>query len=352
MIDKVLSGQPSWLADGNEGDVVLSCRVRLARNLAGMPFPSQAQEAALAEVLRKIGAAQPALEEAFGQEFSLLELEALKDSDRMVLVEKHLISPLQADNALGRAVLVSEDNSISIMINEEDHLRIQVMRPGLDLARALAIADEVDNILEEIVDFAFDEYLGYLTACPTNIGTALRATAMLHMPGLVLSRQVDNMARAAAQVGLNVRGMYGEGSEVLGDIFQVSNQLAMGCGETELVDSMTDMVRQIAAQERLARQQLLRKSRLDMEDMVWRAYGVLSSARRMENTEAMGLYSRVLLGIDLHILTVPKSVIYQLMVSTRPNHVAKKMRELQKTCSEQDFRAFMIREKLKEVNGQ
>jgi protein arginine kinase len=199
------------------------------------------------------------------------------------------------------------------------------------------------------MDFAFDEKFGYLTACPTNIGTALRATAMLHMPGLVLARQVDNMALAAARVGLIVRGMYGEGSEVLGDIFQVSNQLAMGYSESELVESMTNMVAQIASRERLARRQLMEGNQAGVEDMIWRAYGTLTSARLLENAEAMSLYSKALLGIDLAVLKIPKEIIYQLMVDTREGHILKLAAASAQPCGKEELRAKIVRNRLAEV---
>lgn len=346
ILNNILSNHPAWLADGREGDVVLSCRVRLARNLKGVPFPAQSSQSSLAAVLNAARATVETLSETFGQGFLWIDLDEIKEVDRMVLVEKHLISPLQAAHPGMRAAIVSEDSSISIMINEEDHFRIQVMMPGLELGKVLEIADKIDDIFEERMDFAFDEMFGYLTACPTNIGTALRATAMLHMPALVMSRQVENMARAASQVGLNVRGMYGEGSEVLGDIFQVSNQLAMGYSEAELVSNMKDMVKQVAAQERMAREHLLQQSRIGIEDAVWRAYAALSSARLLDNNEAMNLYSKVLLGIDIGILAVPKQVIYELMVGTRPNHIADLMSRLEKPCTKDELRAAIVREKL------
>lgn len=324
---------------------MLSCRVRLARNLKGVPFPAQSSQASLSASLNAARTTLEALSEEFGQSFLWIDLDELKEVDRMVLVEKHLISPLQAAHPGMRAAIVSEDSSISIMVNEEDHFRIQVMMPGLDLGRVLEIADKIDDIFEKRMDFAFDENFGYLTACPTNIGTALRATAMLHMPALVMSRQVDNMARAASQVGLNVRGMYGEGSEVLGDIFQVSNQLAMGYSETELVDSMRDMVRQVAAQERRARENLLQQNRVGIEDIVWRSYATLNAARLLDNNEAMNLYSKVLLGIDVGILDVSKQLVYELMVGTRPNHIIDMLSHLEKPCTKDELRAAIVREK-------
>ena len=347
-LETIMLGHPAWLADGNEGDVVLSCRVRLARNLRGVPFPAQASEADLSAVLTAAKSALEGLSTSFSQEFYWIDVESLKEVERMVLVEKHLISPLQASNQMFRAAIVSADSSISIMLNEEDHFRIQVMMPGLDLEKVFAIADKIDDVLEEKMDFAFNESYGYLTACPTNIGTALRATAMLHMPGLVLNNQIDNMARAAAQVGLNVRGMYGEGSEVHGDIFQVSNQLAMGYSESELVDSMTDMVKQIASQERLARKQLFEKNRLNIENMVWRAYGVLRYARLLENNEAMNLYSKILLGIELGLVPVAKETVYQLMVATRPNHILDLLFRTGQPYTKDQLRAKIAREKISE----
>lgn len=348
-LNNILTGHPSWLANGEEGDVVLSCRVRIARNIKGLPFPAQASDTDLSAVLRVAQNAMSFLSEAFSQGFTWIDLEGLKEVERMVLVEKHLISPLQASNPRLRAAIVSGDSSISIMVNEEDHFRIQVMNPGLELAKVYEIADKIDDILEEKIDFAYDEGFGYLTACPTNIGTALRATAMLHMPALVLSHQVDNMARAAAQVGLNVRGMYGEGSEVYGDIFQVSNQLALGYSESELIDSMADMVKQVAAQERLARKQLLSKNKLGVEDMIWRAYSALSCARLLENTEAMNLYSKALLGIELGILPLERATIYQLMVATRPNHILELLFQTGQTLTKDQLRATIAREKVSEV---
>jgi protein arginine kinase len=287
-----------------------------------------------------------------GRTFVWIDIDKISEVDRAVLVEKHLISPLQAGQPRLRAAIVSDDGAISVMVNEEDHFRIQVMMPGLGLENVLEIADKVDDVLEEFMDFAFDEKFGYMTACPTNIGTALRATAMLHMPGLALARQVENMALAAARVGLIVRGMYGEGSEVLGDIFQVSNQLAMGYSESELVESMTNMVGQIAARERLARRQLMEKHRSGVEDMAWRSYGTLRSAHLLENAEAMSLYSRALLGIDLNILQIPRDIIYQLMLDTREGHILKLAGAGEDECSKEEIRAKIVRDRLTEVGWQ
>ena len=348
-LNDILTSRPSWLADGKEADVVLSCRVRLARNIAGVTFPAQAGEHALHTVLEQAKGTLDDLKQALGRDFLWIDLAQLSSVDRLVLVEKHLISPLQAEHPEQRAAIVSDDGAISIMVNEEDHFRIQVMMPGVDLENVLQIADKVDDVLEERIDYAFDERYGYLTACPTNIGTALRATTMLHMPVLVLVRQVDNMAKAAAQVGLIVRGMYGEGSEVLGDIFQVSNHLAMGYSETELVEGMTSMVKRIAAQERQARKQLLENNRDGIEDLVWRSYGTLVNARLLENGEAMSFYSKVLLGINIGVLPLPREVIYELMIDTRTNHILKTTSRPGMDPNKDKLRAETVRERLLEV---
>lgn len=325
MTDSVLSpALPAWLAGGaEEGDIVLSSRIRLARNMKGLPFPDRADVAGLETVLRAAAAQLPAVAEAAGKPFLLVQLAELPEVDRYVLVEKHLISPALAEAPTGRAVLISEDAAVSVMINEEDHFRLQVMRPGLDLAGALALADRVDDAIEAGIDFAFDEEIGYLTACPTNVGSALRASVMLHLPGLALTKQIDHMAGAAAQVGLAVRGLYGEGSEASGNLFQISNQLSLGYSEPELVENLTGMVRQIVGQERAARKRLLDRSALAVEDLAFRAFGILSYAHRLEAGEALRLASQVRLGADLGLLPVDPALFNELVVVTRPNYVQK-----------------------------
>ncbi len=325
MTESVLSPKlPAWLAGGGEeGDIVLSSRIRLARNMKGLPFPDRADKDGLETVLRAAAAQLPAVAEATGKAMSLLKLADLPAVDRYVLVEKHLISPALAEAPAGRAVLISEDASVSVMVNEEDHFRLQVMRPGLDLTGALALADRVDDALEAGIDFAFDERIGYLTACPTNVGAALRASVMLHLPGLALTKQIDHMAGAAAQVGLAVRGLYGEGSEASGNLFQISNQLSLGYSEQELVENLTGMVRQIVGQERAARKRLLDRSTIAVEDLAFRAFGILSYAHRLDSGEALMLASQVRLGADLSLLPVDPALFNELVVVTRPNYVQK-----------------------------
>ena len=344
-----LSSQvPAWMAGGaDESDIVLSSRIRLARNRSELPFPDRADEPAREEIIQNAAAQMPGLTAAVGKHFSLLKMAELSSAKRYVLVEKHLISPALADNPAGRAVLVSDDASISIMINEEDHFRIQAMRPGLDLIGALTLADQADDALEAGIDFAFDEEIGYLTACPTNVGAAVRASVMLHLPGLVISKQIERMAGAAAQVGLTVRGLYGEGSEAAGNLFQISNQLSLGYGERELVENLTAMVKQIADQERAARKRLLERSPIGLEDLVSRAVGILSYARRLDSNEALALASRVRLGADMGILQAPPTLFNELVVVTRPNYIQCFLAESNADETRCDvLRAQMVRRKM------
>lgn len=314
----------SWMRGGGpQGDIILSSRIRLARNLEGVPFPNRNYGKDLAEVVEKVRQVLLTLT-ASGEQYQLIEMDQLSQLEQSVLVEKHLISPNLVNNALHRAVLVGFDGSVSIMINEEDHLRIQCLEPGLDLKAALAKANKIDDLLEESLNFAFSEQLGYLTACPTNVGTGMRASCMLHLPALVISKQINRIIAAATQLGLAVRGFYGEGTEAIGNIFQISNQLTLGFTEEEIVDSLNSVVQQIVDQERAARQLLVTQSEQALVDRLWRSYGILRYARSMSGQEALSRLSEVRLGIDLGIITGLDPLIYnELLVTTRPNYMTK-----------------------------
>lgn len=310
-----------WMeAGGPHPEVVLSSRIRLARNLDGLPFPHRLTEADAEKLIR---AAEEGVREInFMGLSSKVELYRLADTpalERQILVEKHLISPQQAKEARSKAVAISEDESISIMVNEEDHLRIQVLAPGLQLQEAWRIASVVDDALEQKLHYAFDQEIGYLTACPTNVGTGLRASVMMHLPGLVLTQQAGRLFQNLSQLGLVVRGLYGEGTEAAGHIFQVSNQNSLGKAEEEIVAHLDAIVQKVIEAEKQARQILYRDMRLQIEDRVARAYGVLSHARILTSEEAMRLLSDVRLGIDLGVL--PKldyQTMNELMVAMQP----------------------------------
>lgn len=303
---------------GPDGDIVMSSRVRLARNIRGLPFPYLASDSQTAAVTQQVLEASKAVREQLG-DLRFLPINDIPPLNRQVLVEKHLISPLLIKEPHNSAVLLGDDEAVSIMVNEEDHLRIQCLLPGLQLDKALQEANRCDDLYEANLDYAFDEQWGYLTTCPTNVGTGLRASVMIHLPALVLTKQVNRVLSAIAQVGLAVRGMYGEGSDVVGNLVQVSNQITLGQSEEEIVKNLYGVTRQIAEQEAQARQILLNEGRDRISDRVNRAFGILSHARLMSSQEAMQLLSDVRLGIDLGLITeVPGKILKELMVLLRP----------------------------------
>ncbi|HEY8347988.1 MAG TPA: protein arginine kinase [Symbiobacteriaceae bacterium] len=335
-------------ADGPHAEVALSSRIRLARNLDKMPFPHRMSEAQAAELIRRVEQGVREINlmglSSKVELFSLADVPAL---DRQVLVDKHLISPQQATQAYGRAVAVSEDESVSVMVNEEDHLRIQTLLPGLQLEEAWRIASRVDDALEQRLDYAFDPKLGYLTSCPTNVGTGLRASVMMHLPGLVMTQQAGQLFHSLSQLGLVVRGLYGEGTDATGHIFQISNQTALGKTEEEIINHLRGVVQRVIDAEKQARQHLFRENRIQIEDRIGRSYGLLSSARVMSSEEAMKLLSDVRLGIDLGLF--PKlslRTVNELMVAMQPAFL-QRMAGRELSPMERDIRrAALIRSRL------
>ncbi|MFK2826814.1 protein arginine kinase [Bacillus sp. B190/17] len=334
----------SWMSnEGPHCDIVLSSRVRLARNLADYRFPSFLKSDEAEEMSRKIS-------EGVQEEYSLelLTMENLSPLQKRVLVEKHLISPYLADSTVHGAVLLSEDEDISIMINEEDHIRIQCLSPGLQLKETLEKANNLDDAIEAHVQYAFDEQRGYLTSCPTNVGTGLRASVMIHLPGLVLTKQLNRIIPAISQIGFVVRGIYGEGSEALGNIFQISNQLTLGKSEADIVEDLISIVHQIVAHEKSAREALINMSSIHLEDKVFRSYGVLANSRIIETKEAAQCLSDVRLGIDIgYISDVSRSILNELMILTQPGFLQQYAGGPLRPEERDIRRAALIRERLK-----
>lgn len=324
--DKVSRASSRWMAsDGPDADIVISSRVRVARNLAGMPFPHLLDPQKFMEVIDVVKAAVESKEAAdlIGNlEFSLLN--DLFPMDRQILVDKHLISPDLLNNFQYKAAAISDDEAVSVMINEEDHLRIQCLLSGLRLKEAWAIVNNVDDGLEKTLDYAFSEKLGYLTSCPTNAGTGLRASVMLHLIGLKITNQLGGVFNAISKLGLTVRGLYGEGTEALGDLFQISNQITLGQSEEEIINNLVSMTRQILAQEQASRQALYRGRREVIEDRVYRAYGILKHARILTLEETMRILSDLRLGIEMKIISgVQDKPLNELMVKIRPAFLIK-----------------------------
>ncbi|GJM76929.1 protein-arginine kinase [Paenibacillus macerans] len=337
-----------WMRrEGKQSDIVISSRVRIARNLQHQPFPMLATNQQSEEVLKQL---QTVLSDerlkSYGKLHPVL-LADLDELDKRVLVEKHLISPNLANEARNGAVFISEDESLSIMVNEEDHLRIQCLYPGFQVQEAWEKATAIDDIFEAHVDYAFDDRRGYLTSCPTNVGTGLRASVMMHLPALVLTQQISRILSAVSQVGLTVRGIYGEGSEATGNLFQISNQITLGQSEAEIIENLYGVVLQIIQHEKTAREKLIGESRLRMVDRVMRSYGILSHAAIIDSKEAAQRLSDVRLGVDLGLIdSVPTEVLNELNVLTQPGFLQKKFSGSMSPGERDMYRAKLIRERM------
>lgn len=346
IIGKTLS---EWMkGTGPESDIVLGSRVRLARNLAGVPFPAVAGEEQLKYVVDQVEKATEANEAVDASQYEFVRLSEVPPLERHLLVEKHLISPQQAENVKHKAVILRNDEAVSIMVNEEDHLRIQALFPGLQPTEAWKLCTQVDDGFDSLLHVAFSEGRGYLTSCPTNVGTGMRASIMVHLAGLAMTDQIKRVVGAVSQLGLAVRGIYGEGTEVLGNIFQLSNQVTLGHTEEEIIQHLTNVTRQIIDQERHARQHILGNGRAQLEDRIWRSYGVLSNARVISSHEAMQLLSNVRLGIDLGILHgLEGRILQELLVMIRPAHLQKIMGRELDAPQRDAHRGALIRERLR-----
>lgn len=323
-------------------NVVISSRVRLARNLRDYPFPCRMSEAQRLEVLEKVKAAI----ETLPDNFLFVRMEDIAELDAVAMVERHLISPEFADSHTGRALAVTEDESISIMINEEDHLRIQVIKSGADVKEAYRIADRIDTALDSILHFAFDEELGYLTQCPTNLGTGMRASVMMHLCALSESRTVQRIAANLSKLGFVIRGTYGEGSELSGSLYQLSNQITLGISEESAIDNLMGICEQLSNSELTTRSKLMES--MEYQDRISRSMGILLTARLISHAEAMKLLSNVRMGITEGIIDdVTLDTIDKLVVAIQP---ASLMRAEGKrlTAQERDkARAQLIKDTLR-----
>lgn len=349
-IEELLKSPSEWVrSEGPNSKIVLSSRVRLARNLLNFPFPGWAKKPDRQKSLETI---LPAVEQLPEMSTSFSgSMDGLLAVDKQVLVERHLISREHAAKNVGSGVVVNDKETISVMINEEDHLRMQALKSGLQLKQVFKIIDKVDSELEESLDFAFSPRLGYLTACPTNVGTGMRASAMVHLPAMVLSDQINQVVQAVNKLGLAVRGLYGEGTEALGNVFQVSNQTTLGEKESDVIDRLNKVILQVIEHEENARSTLLEKKPRIVYDQVGRAYGVLTNAHTVSSKEALNLLSLLRMGVDLDLFpTGTRGVVDDLFIVSQPAHV-QKAAERKLTAEERDsFRADLIRQRLKDVS--
>jgi len=297
----------NWMVGKQEEQgAVITSRIRLARNLRGFSFPGWARKSERAEALKIL---RPAVEELSPMKDAFSrELSELTSVQKQVLVERHLISREHAARTDGSGAVIERRQSFSIMLNEEDHLRMQSIRPGLKLAEAYEALNELDTELESKLDYAFDPKLGYLTTCPTNLGTGLRASAMLHLPALVLSDQIGQVLQAVNKIGLAVRGLYGEGTESLGNLYQISNQSTLGESEGDIISRLERVISQVASHEQNAREKLMEDDPEMVSDKIGRAYGVLRHAYLIDSKEALNHLSLLRLGGDLEIF--PKKTVH------------------------------------------
>lgn len=337
-----------WIkSEGPDSDIVISSRIRLARNIKGYHFPHAMNKEESDRVIQECSSAIMESSTVLAKDFHLAKLTELTPIDRLSLVEKHIISPVLAENTEGSAILVNQDNTVSIMINEEDHIRLQVIYAGLQLKDAYDLASKIDDVIEEKVDYAYDQKLGYLTACPTNIGTGMRASVMIHLPALSITGSINGVLNAVAQVGLTIRGMYGEGSDVQGNIYQISNQITLGLSEEEIVSNLIAVTRQIIDQEKAARKRLQNTNMVQIEDNVWRSLGILQNARILSSKECLNLISNVRLGVDLGIIdNIDSAMLNELTINTQPGTLMKIEGKELDPDSRDIKRAQYVREKL------
>jgi protein arginine kinase len=336
---------PWLMGEGPHAEMVLSTRIRLARNLRDVPFTHRAREEQLQGVLASVTSAaqqSPSLRDGL-----LLRMSECSPIERQVLVERHLVSHELGDGARPRGILVAPDQRLSLMINEEDHLRLQALTPGFQLAEAWSLADRGDDELDPSLEFAFSEEIGYLTSCPTNAGTGLRASVLIHLPALVLLEEIQRVLKSVMQVGLNVRGLYGEHSEVMGNLFQISNQTTLGRSERDSIESLERVTRQIIETEERARERMLRDARVQIEDKVWRAYGTLRFCRSIHAREVINLCSAVRLGVAMGLPGLcPLRTLNELLVLTQPAHLQRSHGGELTPAERNIVRADLVRERL------
>lgn len=350
-LNSLTQSNGEWLrANGPECDIVISSRIRLARNLSSFPFTNRSNAHQKTEIEQYLKGRLEKIE--FNPKLTYVNLVAVSQLDRQLLVERQLVSRELANSEGPRGVAFAPNEIISVMVNEEDHVRLQVIRSGFALDEAWQDADRLDDRLEERVPYAFSEELGYLTACPTNVGTGLRASVMLHLPALVIVKQIEKVFRALQKINLAVRGLYGEGSRASGDFYQISNQVTLGKSETSIINDIRDVIPNIIAYERQARQTLTRENRQFVQDKVARAFGTLRSATMMTSEETMDLLSSVRLGVNLGLIDdINISEVNELFIHTQPAHLQKILGKELDSEERNSERARFLRNRLRQLDG-
>jgi protein arginine kinase len=348
MFEEMAKRPAVWLSgEDSTSQIVLSSRIRLARNISNSPFPSKADTDNREKVLSFVKSAidkSPILSHG-----TFIKCSQLDDLDRNFLLERHLISLEFRQCRDSSALFIGEGEQVSIMINEEDHLRIQALQSGLDIRGAYQIAAKIDEELAKSLEFAFDPDFGYLTSCPTNVGTGMRASILVHLPGLALTKEIENVLSEIHRLRLAVRGFYGEGSDVLGGLFQVSNQTTLGLSEDDIMESLEGVTQRIIEREENARNRLFQEAKDQIEDKIWRAYGILKFARTLTSEEVLNLLSAIRLGTGKGtIRKVTLSQINEILAFSQPSHLQKYFNRRMEPGERDRVRADLVRSKLGE----
>ena len=346
-INDLIKHTGEWLkGEGPHADIVISSRVRLARNIKGYPFFHWAGKKEKEEVL---GIVKHALERSKYMKGSLfVKIAELDDTDRQLLVERHLMSKEHTITDRSKALAVEEREIIAIMINEEDHIRAQVIQSGFNIMETWRVLNSLDGELESKIEYAYSDRWGYLTACPTNIGTGLRASVMLHLPALVITNHIGRVLQAITKLGVTARGLFGEGTEATGNFFQISNQVTLGHTEEDIIDNIEKLINQVVNRENSARKYLVSNNKAALYDRIWRAYGTLKSARIITSDETIRLLSLIRLGVDMKVITdIDRKILNDLFILTQPAHI-QKIEKRKLSSAERDVkRADLIRAKFK-----
>jgi len=347
--DLVVKAQGSWLSMKHDTGVVISSRARLARNLKDSAFPGWAGEderVLICNRLRGTFLEAPSLKDSV-----FMDMGGISQVDKDVLRERHLISNELSEKGAGSALVTTRDERVAIMINEEDHLRLQAMCPGLDMAGVWEQVDNVDSELEELVEYAFSPSLGYLTACPSNVGTGLRVSVMLHLPGLRLMDEIEPVMKGLSRINLEVRGLFGEGTDAFGNMFQISNRTTLGESEQDILSQMTSVVGDLVEHEMNARGRLKEQREIQVLDHVGRAFGLLMHARVLTSVEAVDFLSGLRLGVEMGIVRdLPVSRINEIMLLTQPGHLQKMYKKSIGPQERDRMRAEMVREKIQGIS--
>lgn len=325
----------------NVNDVVISTRIRFARNLREYPFPCRLSDEKKRKVASIVKEAVLEGHSAISDRFRYIQMSELTQEEAVSLVERHLVSPEFISERQGRGLLLLDDESVSIMINEEDHVRIQVISSGMKLDEAYELADKIDTLLDESLNFAFNEKLGYLTQCPTNIGTGMRASLMLHLPALYESGAMNKISSSLSKLGIVIRGLYGEGTDPTGAIYQLSNQVTLGITEKEAIKNLTDIAFQLVTQERNAREKLA--DNINVLDDIYRSYGILMYAKLVSNNECMKLLSNVRFGVELGHFEIDFETLNRLLIEIQPATLMKNIGKKLTPAERDHIRAELVK---------